>query len=111
MTPRTIRGRTAGGDWHELQANTSTKVPLVIAHAINAPGFYIYHQPSGGGIVHRSKVRELRPLLYALLATDIDWAQPLDTLSARSKVGEVVRRVVSAIDLELALPDAGRLHP
>jgi hypothetical protein len=89
-----IWGRTRGGEWHQVESYSDRDRPLVIGRAIGEPGYCIYHVKSGGSVVTRPKLVELRPLLPKLLKLKIDWALPFDTLSQRCDLAAKVRPII-----------------
>lgn len=92
---KAIWGRTRGGEWRQVVAYTDPHKPLVLGKAINEPGYCIYHVKSGGSVVTRPKLAELRPLLSKLLAMKgIDWGQDFGTLGARADLAARVQLIV-----------------
>jgi hypothetical protein len=94
---KTIRSVTSGGTWHDVRAYSDTTKPLVIGSLINDNGYGVIHVVSGGMVCSRMKLKDVRPLLAALLALDVDWKAPLDTLAARADVAAKVRGAIAAI--------------
>jgi hypothetical protein len=90
-----IWGRTRGGEWYQVESYTDRDKPLVIGRAIGEPGYCIYHVKSGGSVVTRPKLNELRPMLPKLLKLKgVDWALPFDTLSQRVNLTAKVRDII-----------------
>jgi hypothetical protein len=76
-----IWGRDRNQNWHQVESYTDRDKPLVIGKAIGEPGYCIYHVKSGGSVVTRPKLADLRPMLPKLLKLrGIDWSADFSTI-------------------------------
>jgi hypothetical protein len=75
----TVKVRDGQGRWFDQAAYSDPNLELVVAKALNEPGYVIVHRRTGGALLKREALKDCLKVLLPLLHLT-DWSKAFEAL-------------------------------